>query len=140
MPAGPAAAQEEVLAPRDLSPYIAGAIATYLPAGGHVYAGEPERAAVIAAAYLVGGVFITSAWTAADRCGADCDPAIHERRNRLGGRIALSAYLFSLMDAPLAASRQNRARSTAPLSGTQAGFFVAPDGGSGVRLTMPVGR
>jgi hypothetical protein len=141
MSAGPAAAQEEVLARRDRSPFIAGAIATHVPAGGHLYAGEPERAAIVAVVFLAGGVLISSAWNAADNCRApDCDPAVAERRNRLGGRIALSAYLFSLMDAPLAARRQNRARAAAPLSGTQAGFFVAPDGGSGVRITMPVGR
>jgi hypothetical protein len=136
----PAAAQEEVLAPRERSPFVAGALAV-LPTWGHSYAGDWETGGKIGLVMVGGFLVFWSGWAAGDDCvPPTCNPSGPQRREQLGSAIFVGAYLYSLMDAPQAARRQNRARAAAPLSGAQAGLFIAPDGGSGVRITMPVGR
>jgi hypothetical protein len=140
MSVGPAAAQEEVLAPGVRSPHVAGAVAV-LPTWGHIYARDWETAGKIQLVMVGGFLIFWTGWAAGDDCfPPTCNPSGPQRREQLGSAIVVAAYLYSVVDAPQAARRQNRARAAAPLAGAQAAFFAAPDGGSGIRITMPVGR
>jgi hypothetical protein len=133
-PATLAAQAAEPAARRD--PFVASAIAVVIPGGGHYYAGELRRAAAVGTVFTAGFLLVGSSWRASDDCRApDCDPTGIERRGRVGMTLIAGAYLFSLVDASLAARRQNRVRATA---GAPAASIITRDGAPGIELRVPV--
>lgn len=136
----PAAAQTGAPLADRRDPVLATALAAAVPGGGHYYAGEHTRAAVIVTAVTAGGALVWSAWRAEDRCTApECGRSGTSLRNHLGMGIVAGAYLFSLLDAPLAARRQNRARSEAGTSPV-ASLVISPEGAPGVAVRIPLAR
>jgi hypothetical protein len=114
------------------------AIAAALPGGGHYYAGEEGRAVAIASALTAGTLLVWSAWGAADNCRTpECDAAAIQRRSNIGFGMVAGVYLFSLVDAPFAAARQNRKRSAA-FPAPAVNLIVSAGGAFGVGVRVPL--
>ena len=78
---------------RHRDPFIAGVLSAAVPGLGHVYAGEPWRGTAI---FLVAeGGMITALKSNDHTVGA------------IGATIGFGAYMFGIMEAPLAATRYN---------------------------------
>jgi hypothetical protein len=88
-------------APRRRDPFLAGVLGAVVPGLGHAYAGEYWHAAGI---FLLGEGGIVTALKAEDRTVAS-----------ISGTIGFGAYLFSIMDAPGAASRYNARHERPPV-------------------------
>lgn len=89
---------------RERSPTVAGLLGL-LPGVGHLYAGETTRGWLLMAVYTTGYAVVHGGRT--DRVG------------KVGGVLAVGAFLTSLIDAPRAArARNGRVRRARALTGT----------------------
>lgn len=139
--AAPAAAQTEERVAGARSPLVATILAVNIPGGGHFYAGERREAAVLATMATAGLALFLSGTPGTDDCHLPtCDPGWAQHRVEIGSGIVLGAYVFSLVDAPLAARRRNRARRTLPAAGPTANLIVGGGGAPGIEIRLPVGR
>jgi hypothetical protein len=139
--AAPAAAQAEERLPRERSPLIAGALGLYVPGFGHYYVGERKEAYVIAATVFAGfAVFASGVLASSDCYAPDCEAEWAEHRIDIGTGIILGAYAFSVVDAPLAARRHNRARRAAASAAPTARLIIGARGAPGLEIRLPTGR
>ena len=139
--AAPTTAQTDERLPGTRNPLLATALAVYAPGAGHFYAGERKEALVLATVVTAGFALFLSGTPGTDDCHLPtCDPGWAQHRVEIGTGIMFGAYVFSLVDAPLAARRRNRARRTLPAAGPTANLVVGGGGGPGIEIRLPVGR
>lgn len=148
----PATAQES--SEREKDPAIALGFAFLCPGCGHLYTGETTKGAVIATisiGSLVGATALQLTRFRAPHSIDDCLPGAQQsaclngrmdlRPMLIGGAIALTGYLYGLIDAQPSARRMN-ARNGFGLGTIEVGPSVAPDGsiGAGLAIRLPTGR
>ena len=131
----PVSAQQRAAGPETKSPGRATLYSFFVPGGGHLYAGERGRGALLlvgSAAAVVGGAALSNFerdydYTCAS--GTCIDPnAYHPDYTPffVGAGVAGALWLYSLLDAPRAARRANRqsAVAVAPGATTTTGRIV----------------
>jgi hypothetical protein len=148
----PTTAQEP--SERERDPAIALGFAFLCPGCGHLYTGETTKGAVIATlsiGSLVGATALqlTRSWAphSLDDClpGAQQSACLDGRLDLtpilIGGAIALTGYLYGLIDAQPSARRMN-ARNGFGLGNIELGPAVAPDGSiaASLAIRLPTGR
>ena len=132
----PAVGAQTEVPPRARSMVVATALAVNAPGAGHYYAGERGKAVTIASVATGGLLLFLSGWGSDDCYRTQCDPGPARLRERVGARIVVGAYLFSLVDAPLAVRRQNRSR--AGVSQITANIIVSAHGAPGLAMRIPL--